>query len=820
MNVAVTQTIEGEFAMNNNIKSNNKALFTLDEDASEIKLHCPISMPDASGFLWNNNMMLQMNCRGYASAQHMQPEPAKYSYGQSIEAKTFMQPEHHYHASHPGRFFYIKVDDQHLFSLPYEPMRVSLDKFEFFQGTNNIGWRITQRGLHVEIKVKLAENDAIECWEMSVINQSHSQIKVDIYPCFSIGYTSWMNQSACFDESINGIIANYVTPYQKVEDYYKNKDFLDTTVLMTNASVLGYEAQLKAFEGEGGLHAPSALKQKKLANSVALYQTPVAVLHHQIVLPSAKEHNIKWLFGPAKNVEHANTLKKTYLSNTSSDKQDFVKPPAYLFSTQDKVFDNFVNTWLPRQIQYHSQSNRLTRDPQTRNFLQDHMASVLISPSHAKTHFLFALAQQHSNGAMPDGILLHPDAELKYINQIPHSDHNVWLFIFLDAYLQHSGDVNILNEQVGFSDLPTAHSVYEHLKLAAEYLYSQLDHRGLSLIQQGDWCDPMNMVGKEGKGVSFWLSLASAYAFGIFASIAKIQGELADNAHWLSRKTQLNDAVNQQGWDGQWYARGICDNGRIFGVAADKEGQIFLNPQSWAMLSHASKQQDLDLIFTAIDNKLKTPYGIAMLAPAYTQMDADIGRVTQKFPGSAENGSVYNHAASFYAFALFKEGFADRGYEVLRSMLVDNDDALVKQQLPNFIPNYYRGAYYQYPEVAGKSSHLFNTGTCAWFFRCVVELMYGITKTSTSIKINPCIPSHMLPCSVEFKAFGQAVNIHYESRTDIEDLEFTLQNASISNHMSAPEIMLDGSQNKALISVYIPTTEIKDSPQRAENVQA
>lgn len=806
--------------MDKNIKNTTNPLFTLDEKSSEIKLHCPISMPDASGFLWNKKMMLQMNCRGYASAQHMQPEPAKYSYGQSLEAKTFMQPEHHYHASHPGRFFYIKVNDKQLFSIPYEPMRVTLETFEFYQGENNLGWRIVHCGLNIHLSIKLAENDAIECWEMSVENTTSKKIKVDIYPCFSIGYASWMNQSARFDSTINGVIANYVTPYQKVEDYYKNKDFLENTVLMTNSPVLGFETQLRAFEGEGGLHSPTALSQTRLSNSIALYQTPVAVLHHQLALVSSHKQSIKWLFGPVKNTEHAAALKNAYLVNVSVDERLFVEKAAYSFSTQDKVFDNFVNTWLPRQIQYHSQSNRLTRDPQTRNFLQDHMASVLIAPTQAKAHFLFALAQQHANGAMPDGILLHPDAELKYINQIPHSDHNVWLFVFLDAYLQQTGDTHILNEQLTFSDNKKTSTVYEHLRLAANYLHSQLDHRGLSLIQQGDWCDPMNMVGKEGKGVSIWLSLASAYAFGIFAHAAQLHGEIEDKTLWLSRKSELNDAVNKQGWDGQWYARGICDNGRIFGVASDQEGQIFLNPQSWAMLSEACKQQDLNLMLAAIDNKLKTPYGVAMLAPAYTQMDTDIGRLTQKFPGSAENGAIYNHAASFYAFALFKAGFADRAYEVLRAMLVDETDALVRQQLPNFIPNYYRGAYYQHPEVAGRSSHLFNTGTCAWFYRTIIELMYGITKTQTSLSIKPCMPSHMLPCSIDFEAFGQALHINYQHKANIDKCEFTLQHASLSVSENNEVIVLDGSNNKAVIDVFIPLPTVSVSAEKDTNAEA
>ena len=55
-------------------------------------------------------------------------------------------------------------------------------------------------------------------------------------------------------------------------------------------------------------------------------------------------------------------------------------------------------------------------------------------------------------------------------------------------------------------------SVFERISNAMRWLLQARDARGLSYIAQGDWCDPMNMVGYRGKGVSGWLSLATAYA--------------------------------------------------------------------------------------------------------------------------------------------------------------------------------------------------------------------------------------------------------------------------------------------------------------------
>jgi hypothetical protein len=96
------------------------------------QLDNPLDLPRAAGFLWNRKMMIQVTCRGYAVAQFMQPEPAKYAYAPNLEARTFMQPEQPYYAHHRGRFFYIKDEESGaLFSAPYEPVRAQPDRFMF-----------------------------------------------------------------------------------------------------------------------------------------------------------------------------------------------------------------------------------------------------------------------------------------------------------------------------------------------------------------------------------------------------------------------------------------------------------------------------------------------------------------------------------------------------------------------------------------------------------------------------------------------------------------------------------------------------------------
>ena len=421
---------------------------------------------------------------------------------------------------------------------------------------------------------------------------------------------------------------------------------------------------------------------------------------------------------------------------------------------------------------YHGDVNRLTTDPQTRNYLQDNMGMSYIKPQITRAAFLHALSQQEASGAMPDGILLAEGAELKYINQIPHTDHCVWLPVCLKAYLDETNDYAILLEQVADAEGDKTYTVFERISRAMDWLLSARDYRGLSFIAQGDWCDPMNMVGYKGKGVSGWLSVATAYALNLWADVCAQQAQAQAAEKFRAGAQDVNAAVNKYLWDGDWFARGITDDDVVFGISKDPEGRIYLNPQSWAILGGAASVAQREKMLAAVEQQLETPYGVTMFAPAYTAMRDDVGRVTQKHPGSAENGSVYNHAAVFYIYSLYTIAETNRAYKLLRQMIPgpSEQDYLQRGQLPVFIPNYYRGAYHQYPRTAGRSSQLFNTGTVSWVYRCLVEGLFGLQGDAKGLSINPQLPSEWSQAKAvrEFRGATFHVNIQRAAVSRIE----------------------------------------------------
>ena len=757
-------------------------------DGSYYELTDPVVMPKASGFLWNNTMMVQATCRGFFTSYFMQPEPAKYSYAPTMEAKHFMLPEKPYYAHHPGRFVYVKDEDEKklLFSAPHEPVRCKPDNFAFQVWKHKLVWRTESGGIEVTMSMSLPKHDSLELWRIKVKNNSGGKRRLSVYPYFTVGYMSWMNQSGAYNKELNAVVCSSITPYQKSEDYPKIKELKDKTFLWAQHAPAAWETSLEKFEGEGGLSSPSAIALEHLSCENCQYEILAAVLQYQLEMNCAEEREFRFIFGPAKNEQEILSLTNRYKDDFDNCEKEYA---SYIdqgrgvlrISTQDANFDNFVNNWLPRQVYYHGITNRMCTDPQTRNYIQDAMGMSYVMPQITRNMILFALGQQHENGEMPDGILLYPQAELKYINNIPHSDHCVWLPFALMTYIDETGDYALLDEKITpFKGSGEKKSVLHHVDLAMNWLINDRDERGLNYIRQGDWCDPLNMVGYKGKGVSGWLTMATSYALRCWADILHGYGkqdaqlEQCASNHYKAKSDEINEAINSQLWDGNWYARGITDDNVLFGVSTDIEGKIFLNAQSWAILCGAADENKKRKMTESVEKYLETPFGVEILNPVYTSMREDIGRLSQKQPGAVENGSVYNHAAMFYIYALYTAGERDSAFRLLRKMLPgeNKDDIIKRGQMPVFIPNYYRGASNLYPRSAGRSSHLFNTGAVSWYYRSLVDGLFGIRGTKNGLMVHPNFPSHWDKASVT--RYFRGARIYIDVRRDSDTREVTV----------------------------------------------
>ena len=103
----------------------------------------------------------------------------------------------------------------------------------------------------------------------------------------------------------------------------------------------------------------------------------------------------------------------------------------------------------------------------------------------------------------------------------------------------------------------------------------------------GDWNDGMNRVGEEGKGESVWLGWLLLHDARPVRPAGGATRDSERAAAWRAHADALRAALEREAWDGDWYRRGIFDDGTPFGSAASEECRIDSIAQSWAVLSGA-----------------------------------------------------------------------------------------------------------------------------------------------------------------------------------------------------------------------------------------
>ena len=108
---------------------------------------------------------------------------------------------------------------------------------------------------------------------------------------------------------------------------------------------------------------------------------------------------------------------------------------------------------------------------------------------------------------------------------------------------------------------------------------------------------------------------------------------------------------------------------------------------------------------------------------------------------------------------------------------------LQRGQLPLFIPNYYRGAFYQYPDEAGKSSHLFNTGTVAWFYRCLIENLFGVVGCKQGLRIAPQLPDDWQSARITRKFRGATFNLTYSRNSALPETKVIVDGQVIEDRI-------------------------------------
>jgi len=522
------------------------------------------------------------------------------------------------------------------------------------------------------------------------------------------------------------------------------------------------------FIGRNGVLAnPAALASgEPLSNRTGAGLDPCGALRTRLVLPIDGVAELVFLLGDAADADAARDLIRRFRTDTpdrllaeTARRWDGVLGRIQV-RTPDRAMDILLNGWLLYQtlscrIWARSAFYQASGAYGFRDQLQDGMALASVCPDETRAHLLRAAARQ-----FPEGDVQHwwlPGSGLGVRGHI--SDDRVWLAIAVAHYVAVTGDALLLEERVPFLEgsppLDAAHdsffvanvsgqdaSVFEHCALALDSALTWGAH-GLPLIGTGDWNDGMNRVGAEGEGESVWLGWLLYAALLGFAPLAERRGLTERASHWRGQAETLRDAIERDGWDGEWYRRGFFDDGTPLGAQACAQCRIDQIAQSWAVLSGGAEFGRRIMAMAAVERHLiQVQDRLALLfTPPFDHALPDPGYIQAYPPGIRENGGQYTHAAlwSVMAFAALGEG--DRAVGLF-SLLNPINHARTRAGVLRYKVEPYVVAADVYALSAhlGRGGWTWYSGSSGWMQRAGVESILGVRLAAGSLDLDPCLP--------------------------------------------------------------------------------
>jgi len=535
----------------------------------------------------------------------------------------------------------------------------------------------------------------------------------------------------------------------------------------------GVTADRTEFLGRrGSMEQPAALGRVGLASRVEPGLDPCAALQIHLEIDPGETEKVYFLLGQGQDAEESLGLIRRFQDTEAIDEargrveawwDDHLG--MVTVDTPDPAMDVILNRWLPyqalscrvwgRSALYQSSGAFGFRDQ-----LQDVMSLLHAAPELAREHILRAARHQFEEGDVLHW--WHPPSGRGVRTRI--SDDLLWLPYVTAEYVEATGDEALLEERVSFRKgepldpdeeerygsyelTEEKASVYEHCLRALERGTTS-GPNGLPLIGAGDWNDGLNRVGIEGEGESVWLGWFLYATLSRFADLCARVGETGQAEVLREQAGDVQKALEESAWDGNWYIRAVYGDGTPLGSSTNEECQIASMAQSWAVLSGAGDPERTAEAMEAVAERLvhesddPPPGLIHLFTPPFDETPQDPGYIKGYPPGIRENGGQYTHAALWAVWAYTEMGQGDRAGALFQLLNpVHHSDTGEKMRRYGVEPYVVAADVYSGEGVFGRGGWTWYTGSSGWMVRLGIEAILGLRRGGDALWIEPCIPS-------------------------------------------------------------------------------
>ena len=691
----------------------------------------------------------------------------------------------------PGRYIYIRDNESGDFwSASWQPVgkSLSLYKSECHHGTGYTRMTADYAGIHSEALYYVPLNKTYEVWQVTLTNTSDRPRYLS-----SFGYCEFTNDANYEQDQVNLQYTLFIT-----RTYFKENKILQTInenakkavdgnvaacrfFGLAGAEVESYCGDKEAFLGRyHGYNNPESVRLGSCPDVLNYNLNACGALETSLVLAPGESRSFAYILG-VRPEEEADEILSSYEDAGSRAQEELAELKAYWHSklanlqvkTPSESFNAMVNTWNAYQCFMTFIWSRaasfsycgLRNGYGYRDTVQDIQGIIHLAPEMALDKIRFMLSAQVDNGGgLPLVKFDHkagqedtPDDE-SYVRATGHpayrADDALWLFPTIWKYIAETGHIDFLDEVILFAN-GGSDTVYEHLKRAIDFSMNRLGAHGMPAGLHADWNDCLRL---GAQGESTFVAMQLYYAMLILGKFALRKGQMEDAAYLEETSEKLKETINDCCWEVDRFVRGYTEAGQVIGSKLHKEASMWLNPQSWGVISGLSTKEQAEASLASVARELNTPYGVSLMAPAYKDEAFDGALMLLYNASTKENGGIFSQPQGWIILAEALMGHGDRAFMYFEesSPASANDRAEIRKLEP-----YCHGQFTESTEspFAGRAHVHWLTGTASTVMVGCVEGILGLRPDMDGLCLEPAVPSTWQEFSMDKTFRGKKLHI-------------------------------------------------------------